>query len=885
VPEGAASAADSFNPTTELLERSGELAALERLLTVVLDDSSGRFAFVAGEAGAGKSMLLRRFCEQERPSVRILWGACDALFMPRPLGPLLDVAEVAGGELGELVEGSPRPYELAAALMRELARRPTVLVLEDLHWADEATLDVLKLLARRIATTRTLVVASYRDDELDREHALRIVMGELTTYEPVERLRLEPFSVDAVAELAEPHAIDAKELYRVTGGNPFFVTEVLAASGERIPPTVKDAVLARAARLDPVAKTLLDAAAIVPNKVEPWLLEALVPGSADALEKCLASGMLVINQDGVAFRHELARLALEEALMPIPASALHRTALAALGNPPAGNPDPARLAHHAEAAGDGEAVVRHAPVAANRASAVGAHRESAAQYSRVLRFAGALPADERADLLEARAYECYLTDQLETAIEAQQSALLCRREAGDALKEGDALRSLARLLGFVGRTYEAADACREAVAILEQLPPGRELAMAYGKMAQRCLNWEDVDGAVEWGTRTLELARRLDDTEALVYALTTLGAAELRTASSQGIQQLDQSVELAKAAGLEDHVGRAFTNLIWLCVRQRSFDVANRYLVSGLKYCEERGLDYWRLALLGCRARLELDQGRWTEAARSASVVLSHPRRAPVPRVLAGVVQGLVRARRGEPDVWPLLDAALAHAAPTGELQQIAPVAAARAEAAWLEGRHRGVAEATDAALELALRCPAPWEIGDLASWRSRAGVSVEMAPTAVARPFALQLSGDGAQAAELWAEIGCPYESALARGDTDDEGVLRRALDELKAMGAAPAAAIVARRLRRRGARGVPRGPRPSSRQNPANLTRRELDVLRLVAEGLRNAEIAERLFLSTKTVDHHVSSILRKLGMRTRGEASAEARRLGLVGQDRES
>jgi DNA-binding CsgD family transcriptional regulator len=266
-------------------------------------------------------------------------------------------------------------------------------------------------------------------------------------------------------------------------------------------------------------------------------------------------------------------------------------------------------------------------------------------------------------------------------------------------------------------------------------------------------------------------------------------------------------------------------------------------------------------------------------------VVLSHPRRAPVPRVLAGVVQGLVRARRGEPDVWPLLDAALAQAAPTGELQQIAPVAAARAEAAWLEGRHRGVAEATDAALELALRCPAPWEIGDLASWRSRAGVSVEMAPTAVARPFALQLSGDGAQAAELWAEIGCPYESALARGDTDDEGVLRRALDELKAMGAAPAAAIVARRLRRRGARGVPRGPRPSSRQNPANLTRRELDVLRLVAEGLRNAEIAERLFLSTKTVDHHVSSILRKLGMRTRGEASAEARRLGLVGQDRES
>jgi DNA-binding CsgD family transcriptional regulator/tetratricopeptide (TPR) repeat protein len=861
----------------ELLERDHVWQELQRLLAQARV-GHGCLMLLGGEAGIGKTVLLRALRDDVQASARVVVGHCDALSTPRALGPLFDFDDPSLNQL--LTENAPRDV-IFRTVLTDICKRGalTLLTIEDIHWADEATLDLVRYLGRRIEQTHALVVATFRDDEGGPRHPLRRCLGDLATLPAVRRWTLEPLTLEAVTALAAESGLDPGALHERTQGNPFFVTEILAAGGE-MPATVRDAVLARVTRLEPSAWSMLETAAVIGSPIDPALLDEVTMPHATDVDACVESGILRHDGTALVFRHELAREAILETIPPTRCAALHRDVLRVLETRSSLD-DPARLAHHAEAAGDATAVLRHAPEAARRAAAMQAHREAAAQYERALRFASCLPLADRARLLEARSYACYLTAQIDEAIAARLAALQIWIDSGDTRKEGDNRAHLAILYWAQARIIAAEGEAEAAIALLEQYPPGPELAMAYGALARLSGTTLDTGDAVCFGEKAIALAERTGATDTHIDAMITVGEAHLaRGKIDLGQRQIELALRQATVAGLDEVASRAFISLGYGFAECGRFATATRHLERGINFCLNRDLDLPRLHMVALLARCQMSLGNWDDALRLAGSVLNAREVAPSSRFVALVVAGLVKTRRGDHDARSLLEEAHALATTSGCIVFRGPIHAARAEAAWLAGNAAETAAAARAVYDLAVARRHTWYISELTYWRWKAGDPVDVT-LASAAPFAWQIAGDWGRAATAWEARGCPYEAARARADSDDEDALCAAVTAFTQLGARPAADQVRHRLRALGARHVPRGPRPATRANPGGLTAREVDVVRLLAAGHSNQAIATRLFLSSRTVEHHVAAAFAKLGVTTRTDAAAAARQFGLVSE----
>jgi predicted ATPase/DNA-binding CsgD family transcriptional regulator len=860
-----------------LLERQNLVDRLQGLLADAAG-GRGRVAALSGEAGVGKSALALALADRAGDDVRVLWGACEDLATPEPLGPLQEIARSAGWDLQRAVAQGGRLSAFSEArAMLDQAGRVSLLVIEDLHWADDATVDFVRFLGRRIDNARILLLLTARSDEPLARARLRRSLADIPAANVV-RIEVPLLTEGTVTELARTAGLDGASIYRLTGGNAFYVTELIRSAGDAgLPASVNDAVLARADRLSTAARGVLDVVSIFPRRAELALVDAMLQRDCHAaIEDCAAAGMLLATDDSCAFRHEVARRAIEAALPAGQRRSLNLRLLALLRD---GGAAATRLAHHAREAHDSAAVRRYASIAGSEAARVGSHREALEHFRAALAHATTFSLDERLRLYESFAFECHLVGRTKEALSAQASALDLYRATGDRTGEGDSLRRLSRLSYLDGNRVDADRFGEQAVGVLEDLPPGAELALAYSNLSQLAMLGNAVDQAVAWGEKAIALAEPgvLDRPDIICHTLNNIGSALQWRSPEDATSRLERSLEMALAHDFPEHAARSYTNRGWLAFGLLADADARAWLEAGIAYCIERDLDTWRDYMRAYLAEVHLRQGQWDEAAVLAQLVRANDDAVPLARYPANLVLAKLRTRRGDP-VDDLLAELAGYLEAGMELQRLAPYAALMAERAWLGLFDRDAAGALlDQARALA---PSAAMLPEVLWWQRMLGRNARCDMRGMPQPYALVLAGDWQAAALAWRDLGAPHEQGLSLLD-GDHAAQRSALQLFERLGAAAAAARVRDLLRQDGVRIAPRGPRASTRANPWGLTRRQIEVLRLVDQGRSNGQIASALFISAKTVDHHISAILDKLDAKSRGEAAAVVRNAGLIGK----
>jgi DNA-binding CsgD family transcriptional regulator len=707
----------------------------------------------------------------------------------------------------------------------------------------------------------------------------------------VHRLPLARLSRRAVARLAGGTAATSAPLFALTAGNPFFVTEVVSgaiatgqdrATGQHsatgphsVPATVVDAVLARVRRLDPAAQEALEQLAVVPSAVELPLARALI-GDLAVLAGAEERGILEVRPGAVAFRHELARRAVQGALPVSVRMRRNAQVLAELLAAP--RPDLPRVVHHAVEACDDAAVVEHAPLAAEEAYRTGAHAQEVRLYEEILRRRSLLAPEVEAQALQACATARFTTDRLADALEASTAAVRIRERLGDPGELGAALAGLAPIQWAVLRPRESLATSQRAADLLAD---DGDTARHAWTLCYHGLLLTAVDRCAEAlrvGEAALGIAGRLGSGALLGLAQGLHGRARFQLGDPGGQDEMLLGIATAAAAPHHQHVLMGYVCLVQELWRVGSYAEVERHTEDGIAYAVERELGFYLEYLLGHRHRLQALRGGWAAAEAGLRGLLGDRddgAAGAARHSLPALAQVLVR--RGAEEAPEMLARAVEFARRADSRYELVPALLAEVEQAWLFGRPAAASAALATLAERTSGVGPERHRGELLRWRRRLGEPVE---TFVGCPeeLAAGIRGDWRAAAAAWEAIGAPYEAAmeLAEGDTDAKLVALGVLDDL---GARPAAARVRRDLRRAGVTVIPRGPKPTTRVNPAGLTDRQVEILRLLVAGRTNAEIAAQLVVSVRTVDHHVSAVLAKLGVTSRREAAAAAAAIGVA------
>jgi DNA-binding CsgD family transcriptional regulator len=849
-------------PSPELLERAPFLDALSDYAADAAG-GKGRLVLVAGEAGIGKTALVDAF-RASRPDITWHWGACDGGFTPRPLGPLHEIAARSGGRLRDLFATDPNRNELFGEFLSMLGSGATLsgVVVEDLHWADEATLDWLLFLSRRLSGVPALVLVTLRNDEPAPDRALPTLLGQLAGHGSTRRISLPPLTPEAVRRLAGPAARDTERVHAVTGGNPFFVTEVLCFPPADVPPSVADLVRMRVQQHSADARRILAAAAVLGRPAPAAVLASVAGVPAQAIDECHRNGVLVADGMSLRFRHELTRLAVEESVPAYEKAELHRAALAVLERE---GSDHGSLAHHAERAGDGPALLRHAVAAATEAAAVGAHREAVEHYRRTLPLLGSLPPAERAGVHDGLAEALSLRDSWAEAAGHWAEAVAIRRELDDVEALSRALRRYGNCMWRLCRGEEHHRATAESYELMADRPDSAEKALAFYHYAST----KNLEEAVPLHAEARRVGEAVGDEAVLARVLMGDAFRDLQ----DGVLDyalLRRSLELGLRAGDDTLCAENYVNTYVNAVGSFRFDEFEWAWTDGMEFCRDHDMRTHSVCLRGSRVDALMRRGDLTAAAELARSTLAESI-SEVNELHLAIPAARVLLRLGDPQGRALLDRIWLLAEQLGNAEWSAHAAVTVAEAAWLTQDLSLVDERVLAAYD-AHPGTDPWLHGELAAWLRRLDRLPTDDPAGAPEPYALEIRGDHAAAAARWHELGCPFEEATALTWTGEPDAMRHALELYAGLGAAPAVRNLRTLLRKRGIH-VPtqRGPRPTTAAHPAGLTAREAEVLEVLREGLTNAEIAQRLFLSQRTVDHHVSAILAKLGVSSRAEAAA--------------